>query len=328
MTEITSMRHCQIVILLTLALSLILTACGRDAGEARKPTTLTVVATLFPLYDFTRNVVGNKAHVILLLPPGVEPHAFEPRPSDIKTINESQVFIHTGLAMEPWVASFMKLDEKRDLIIVDASTGITLRQGTAGHRHTFRKEDQLNASNERHAREADPHIWLDFHNAALMVDTIAGALAAKDPANRELYLTNAQSYKARLDALDKKFIAELGPCPVKLFIHGGHYAFGYLAGRYGLTYLSAYEGSPNSEPTPRRIIELKRLMEEHRLKHVYYEELITPRMAETLAKETGATLLKLHGAHNLTREELKGGVTFIDLMNRNLENLKIGLQCP
>jgi zinc transport system substrate-binding protein len=112
-----------------------------------------------------------------------------------------------------------------------------------------------------------------------------------------------------------------------MFIHAGHFAFGYMARRYGLQYIAAYGFSPDAEPSPKKLIELVKTLKKHGLAHLYYEELITPRVAETIAKETGASLLMLHGAHNLTKDEFEKGVTFISLMEDNLKNLKAGLQC-
>ena len=160
-----------------------------------------------------------------------------------------------------------------------------------------------------------------------MVDTILAALAQRDPQNDKTYAANAAAYKEKLRALDRAFKNTLQTCRKDTFIHGGHFAFGYLAARYGLHYISAYQGSPDAEPTPKRLIELKKTMEEKGIRYVYYEELITPRVAEILARETGAKLLKLHGAHNVTKQEFEGGISFLAIMEENLNNLKAGLEC-
>ena len=113
-----------------------------------------------------------------------------------------------------------------------------------------------------------------------------------------------------------------------MLVHGGHFAFNYLARRYGLEYIAAYSGSPDAEPTAKRLIEMKRVLARQNVHYIFYEELITPRVAEILSKETGARLLKLSGAHNVTKEELATGTTFLDLMEKNLRNLREGLECP
>jgi zinc transport system substrate-binding protein len=173
----------------------------------------------------------------------------------------------------------------------------------------------------------DPHFWLDFVNAQKMVDHILEGLLKRDSANKDFYSKNAEQYKSKLNDLDVQFKETLSRCKKKMFIHAGHFAFGYMARRYGLQYIAAYGFSPDAEPSPKKLVELTKTLKKHGLAHLYYEELITPRVAETIAKETGASLLMLHGAHNLTKDEFEKGVTFISLMQENLKNLKAGLQC-
>ena len=140
-------------------------------------------------------------------------------------------------------------------------------------------------------------------------------------------MANAAAYKKRLEELDSRFRNGLAVCRTREFIHGGHFAFAYLARRYNLTYLSAYGITADSEPSPRRMMELVRTVREHGLKAVFFEELLAPRVAETVAGETGAQLVRLHGIHNVSRQELDRGVTYLGLMEENLANLRKGLEC-
>lgn len=294
-----------LLIILFLAMSLVMPSCTKKAEKVAEEKKLMVVTSLFPLYDFAKNIGGQKADVTLLLPPGGEPHSFEPKPGDILKINRSDIFIYTGRAMEPWVEDILKGVDSHKLLIIDSSKGVAL---------TGEKED--------------PHIWLDFSNAIKIVDTILKDFIIKDPANKEFYEKNAEEYKAKLNMLDTRFRDSLSNCKKDIFIHGGHFSFNYLAKRYNLKYLSAYRGfSPDTEPTPKNLIDLSKKLRQYDLKYIYYEELITPRVAEAVAKETGAILLRLHGAHNITKEEMDRGVNFLSLMEENLKNLTTGLQC-
>ena len=292
---------------------------------------LVVVTTLFPLYDFARSIGGDKAEVSLLLPPGVEPHSFEPRPGDLMRIHKADIFVYTGDFMEPWAAVLVKGARKDGPLIVDSSRGVALEQGAdEGRTKTGARTGAAPAPEGAHAgaaHSADPHIWLDFGNAQVMVDNILAAFVAKDPANRAFYEKNAQSYKARLAVLDEEFRKGLASCTTRLFVHGGHYAFSYLARRYGLTYVSVYGLTPDAEPSVSRLAWLVDEMRRSGVKYVFYEELIQPRMAETLARETGAALLPLNGGHNVTRDQMEKGVTFITIMESDLKNLRKGLQC-
>ncbi|MCX5846045.1 MAG: zinc ABC transporter substrate-binding protein [Deltaproteobacteria bacterium] len=304
------------------AFSLFLQSCQKNEKKTDDRKNIKVVTTLFPLYDFAKNIGQQKAAVSLLVPPGVEPHNFEPRPNDITRIQDSDLLIFTGKYMEPWVDNLLKgLDTKR-LTVVDTSKDITLIRRTDSH-------DEAEHTHQEESGSPDPHIWLDFSNAVKMVDAITTEFIAKDPQNKDFYAKNSHEYKKKLEELDKKYKDTLLRCRDKVIIHAGHFAFGYLAKRYDLMYASAYKGfAPNAEPTPKRLVELTNNVKKHGVRYIYYEELITPKIAEVISKETGCSLLMLHGAHNVTRKEMDSGVTFVQLMEINLENLKVGLQCP
>jgi ABC-type Zn uptake system ZnuABC Zn-binding protein ZnuA len=180
---------------------------------------------------------------------------------------------------------------------------------------------------EYHHREYDPHLWLDFSNDMKIVDAIAEELSKKDPANKEYYLANAKSYKQELAELDDNYEQGLNSCKQKEFITGGHNAYAYLAKSYGISYLSAFGISPDSEPTPKAIKKIADLTKEHGIKYVLFEELVSPRMAEAIAEQAGAKTMVLNPGHNLMKEEFESGTTFISLMEENLKTLRIVLEC-
>lgn len=278
---------------------------------------LKVVTTLFPTYDFVRQIGGDRVNATLLLPPGVEPHAFEPTPKDIIAINESGVFIYTGKYMEPWVESVLKGVNNQKMIVVDASS----------HALFLKAEDEDINKEKTNSDGTDPHIWLDLDNSRIMIDDIVVAMATADPTNADYYQNNANIYRQKLTDLDTKFKNGLKNCLYNEFVHGGHYAFGYLAHRYGLKYLSAQGFNPDSEPTPQQLINLSNQVNRLGIKYVYYEELVDPRIARTIAAETSTTLLKINSAHNLSKEELSGGITYERIMEEDLNQLRIGLEC-
>ncbi|MGA3175079.1 MAG: zinc ABC transporter substrate-binding protein [Syntrophorhabdales bacterium] len=304
--------------------SLALNACGRKEAPGGEEKRLTVVTTLFPLYDFARNVGGRKADVSLLLPPGVEPHSFEPKPGNLLRLQKADIFVYTGDFMEPWATVLIEGVQRPDLIVVDSSRGVALRS-------RLQAEGPLGGGKAPGGggpgTPIDPHIWLDLANAKIIVENILAAFVKKDPAGRAFYEKNAESYKSRLSELDERFRKGLASCRTRLFVHGGHYAFNYLAARYGLTYISVYGPTPDREPSPRHLAEIVQEMKRRNIKYIFYEELLRPRMAQTIAQETGARLLPLNGGHNVTKEELERGVSFISILERDLDNLKVGLQC-
>ncbi len=292
-----------------------LSSCkGAGKSGTQESHKIVVVTTLFPLYDMARNIGGDKVEVSLLLPPGVEPHSFEPKPDDVIKINRADVFIYTGRFMEPWSEDIIKGVTNKNLSVVDAS------QGTKMIRAVFHDADES-------AGSFDPHIWLDFDNARTMAVNISKALQAKDAAGSNYYEQKAAGYMNKLSELDSSFRKTLSACKKNEIIYGGHYAFGYLAKRYGLKYIAAQGISADSEPTANDMATLVKQIRKDKIKYIYYEELTSPKIAETLAKETDVSLLLLNAAHNVTRDQLSQGVTFFDILQRDLDNLKIGLEC-
>lgn len=275
---------------------------------------LKVVTTLFPIFDFARSIGQDQVEVSLLLPPGVESHSFEPTPANVIAISQADIFAYTGKFMEPWVEDIVSGVNNPHLTIVDESQGITLAPAT------FQGQERPEA--------VDPHIWLDFDNAQVMVTTLAAAFAQKDPAHAALYHQRSQEYIRALQALDQRYRSTLAQCRSREIVYGGHYAMGYLARRYNLIYTAAQGISPNAEPTANDLAQLVERIKHDHLTYIFYEELSSPKIAQTLSQETGAQLLLLNAAHNVSKEQLEQGATFLSLMEQNLAQLKRGLDCP
>ncbi|MGE4384992.1 MAG: metal ABC transporter solute-binding protein, Zn/Mn family [Endomicrobiaceae bacterium] len=318
---------------ITAALLVLMTAVFFVYAKGTTTGKVEVITTLFPTYDFVRQIGKDKVNVHLLLPPGVEPHTFEPKPQDIVKINRADIFVYTGKYMEPWVEELLQGIPNKNLEIVDASTGISLisekDDDNDGHEeHGEHSEHHDNKEHHHHHAGKDPHIWLDFDNDKIMVDTIVKALCEKDSDNKDFYMKNAEEYKNKLTDLDKRFKETLSTAKHRTIIYGGHFAFGYFAKRYGLEHDSPYEGfSPNAEPSPKVLGELIKKLKASGIKYIYYEELLDPKVARTISEATGAKLELLHGAHNVSKSELEKGITFISIMENNLKKLKEGLEC-
>jgi zinc transport system substrate-binding protein len=291
---------------------------------------ITIVSTLFPTYDFAKNIGGDKVSVMLLLPPGVEAHVFDPTPLDIVKINAADIFVYTGEFMEPWAHDIIKGLNGR-VKVVDASAGIELMTKEEKHEHEHEHGQEKTGHHKsgnhdhHHHGKVDPHIWLDFGNAKIMAQNIATALQEIDPQNAEYYQNNLNEYQSKLTTLDTVYRATLSTYKSKTIFYGGHFAFGYLARRYGLSHVAAMGFSPDAEPTAERMVALVEKIEKYNITYIFYEKLIEPRIAEILAEETGTEMLPLHPAHNLARGEYERGVSFIWLMIENLANLARGL---
>lgn len=296
-----------------------LLVAGCKKAEVKPLVGLQVVTTLFPLYDFARTIAGGKAQVTMLLPPGVEPHTFEPKPEDMIRISRAGLFIYTSKYMEPWAEKIVTGIDSKTLRVVNAGEGANYRAGMS--------KDEHGHGLEHGQKGMDPHIWLDFANAARMVDAILAGFIAADPSNGGVYRQNAGALKIRLAALDERYRKNLSSCTTRKLLHGGHYTFGYLAHRYELEYHALSGISSDSEPSAERMVALVREIRSSGAKYLFAEELLSPRLTETLAQEAGVGVLMLHGAHNLSRDDMSRNVTFFDLMERNMEQLQKGLQC-
>lgn len=333
MTHLIKSRLAIGLILLT---ALIFAACGTNKPEASTgvPTAETpevsetaekpkLVATLFPQYDFVREIAGDLVEVSLLLPPGVESHSYEPTPKDIAGITEADAFLYTGEVMEPWATKIIGNLGETEVKIVDLSQGITLLAATE-EEGAHEDEEEGEAAHEEGAY--DPHIWLDPNNAKIMVSTLLETLIEIEPENEAVFRENAEAYLAELTALDLAFKDLFAKSETQTIYYGGHFVFGYFAKAYGLTTVSPYDGfSPDAEPTPKRIADLIDAMDQAKFKVIYYEELVDPKIARLVSQETGAEMVLLHGAHNLSKEELASGASYLELMKQNLEKLKLGM---
>src|SRR5690554_846728 len=306
-------RMKKVWILLTVLL-LALAGCTNNQNETNDK--LSVITSLFPQYDFVREIGKDKMDVSLLLSPGVESHAFDPTPSQIIAITQSDLFIYTNPEMEPWIDQIVENVKDDGTLILESSKGIQFIEGSHDHSEDEHDEDHL----------VDPHVWLDPLNAKIMVTNISNALIELDPEDEAFYTENTNAYLAKLDDLNDTFEEVFNESPNDTIIYGGHFAFGYLADRFDLTILSPYTGfSPDAEPTANAISELIKTIEEKNIKIIFFEELIEPRVANVIAEQTNTTPMLLHGAHNVTKQEMDSNITYIEIMHENAEKLKEAL---
>lgn len=303
------------ILSLLLPLCLLLSGCAGATPTAEEPGKIRIVATLFPQYDFARQIAGDRAEVRLLLPPGVESHSFEPTPADVIAIDKADLFFYTGEYMEPWAQSILD-GLSGGVRPVDLSSHIELEH-----------EDSGGEEHDGHDHGGyDPHIWTNPQYAKIMAQDIADALIQVDPVNKLFYEENMERYGAELDALDLELEEAVSGAERRELVFGGRFALHYFAERYGLTYQAAYDScSSETEPSARVVAQIIDEVKQKKIPVIFYEELTDPKVARAISKETGAKLLLLHSCHNLSRDEVKAGATYISLMRQNVRNLKEGL---
>ena len=321
------MKFKLVPLILALGLIFALISSGCSIEPSDDDGKIKIVTTLFPLYDFAKQITGDKANVSLLLHPGVEAHSYEPTPRDIINLSKADVFIYTGEFMEPWAHKTIETIKNDSIVVIESGKNINLIELTEDHDEDY-DEDHDEGHDEEHAHDGtDPHIWLDPLLAVKMLDNILEGIILSDPENEEYYSGNAAGYELKLQKLHEDFVDLVENSRNKTIIHGGHFAFGYFARRYDLSYMSPYSGfAPNSEPTTQKIAQLIDNLNESDTNVIYFEELIEPRVAQVISDQTGARMLILHAAHNISKEELDEGITYLEIMYNNLENLKVGLE--
>ncbi len=296
---------------------ILLAACQPAKESGRKAQKLNVIATIFPVYDFARNIGGDKINITMLMPPGTDAHHYELRPEDIIKVSKSDIFLFTNFEMEQWAYKIINAaDKNTNMLAIETGNGAVLMPLTQ------------TAEYDDHASGFDPHIWLDMDNAQKMVDNITAAFIKKDSPNSDYYLKNAHDYKLKLMALDQRYRSELNGCKTKIILHAGHWAFAYLAKRYNLKYIAAYNVLADAEPSPQKIVDLVQQVKTEKVPYIYYEDMMNPRLAHMIARETGTGLLKLNNGHDVSKASIKNGESFISLMEDNLINLKKGMRCP
>ena len=347
-----------------------------EAEAASGSGKLKVVTTLFPYYDFVRQVAGERVELSMVIPAGMDSHSFEPTPKDIRMIQNADILIANGGTMELWVEcvldsfkqeapyTVMMMDHV-DTVEEEIVEGMEHSDEGHHHKHVFEEDDHDDHDEEDdhddvhdryddhdedddhddvHNRyddhdedddhdddhhyeiEYDEHIWTSPVNAIKMVRTIETVLKEADPQNANFYESSADEYVGKLEQLDQEFRTVRAEAIHDIIIMGDKFPLRYFADEYDLRYRAAFSGcSSDTEPSAKTIAYLIDKIREEKLPAVYYLELSSHRVAEIISEETGAKPLLFHSCHNVTRREFENGVTYLELMEQNVINLREGL---
>lgn len=285
------------IFLLIMLLALLTSGCADKGKEQDK---LQVTASFYPMAEFARAVGGDKAQVTTLVPDGAEPHDWEPSPRDLTKIGRSQLFVYNGL-VEPWAEQALQAVAERKVLSVQAGSGL-----------------YDNGSKQ------DPHVWISPKKAMIEVQRITEAFCEADAANAAYYQANCRQYLEQLQQLDKQMQEIAASAQKKVFITS-HAAFGHLAADYGLRQLAVNGLSPQAEPTPADLQRLAGIVKQEQVGYIFFETLSDPRIAQVLAKETGAETAVLDPLEGLSEEGRKENLDYIKIMQRNIDNLKLAL---
>lgn len=281
--------------LLLLCLCLLLVS-GCGSTDSVDKSKLQIAASFYPMAEFAQAVGGDKVQVTTMVPAGAEPHDWEPAPKDLTRLGRSKVFVYNGI-VEPWAEQALNALSERNIMGVQAGEGLYECNG-----------------------KQDPHIWLSPKKALVEVERITAALCAADAANAEYYRANSKKYCAELAALDKKLENITASAKRTSFVTA-HAAFGHLANDYGLRQLAIAGLSPDAEPTPADLQRLINTVRREDVKYIFFETLSNPKTAKLLAEETGAQVSVLDPLEGLNEEGRRDKLTYLKIMERNIENL-------
>lgn len=280
-----------------------------------------VYASFYPMYDFAKKIGGDKVEVTNLVPAGTEPHDWEPSAKDLAKISESDILVYSGAGMESWIDKVDQVTKDSKLVKVEASKDIDLIKSEHHHDEEDAKEEDHEDAHEEHDHgEYDPHVWLAPQNAKIQMKNIKDALVKADPTNKDYYEKNFEVYSQKIDDLDVKFSTSLKDTKSKNIVVS-HEAFAYLCKAYGINQVGIEGLSPDSEPDAARMAEVTKFAKENKIKYIFFEELVSPKVSEAIAKEVGAKTAVLNPLEGLSDDQLKAGEDYFSVMESNLKVL-------
>ena len=333
--------------IIALLLVLLMTAgtlagCGKQKDDDTTDTTdkLSIVTTIFPEYDWVRQILGDKADnadVTMLLDNGVDLHSYQPTADDIVKISDCDLFIYVGGESYGWVEDALKNATNKDMKVVnllevlgDKVKNEEVVEGMQEEEHEHEDgEEHEEGEEHEHEEEADEHVWLSLKNAEVLVGTISNALQEVDPGNKDAYAANADAYVKKLSALDAEYQTAVDNAARKTVLFGDRFPFRYLVDDYGLNYYAAFVGcSAETEASFETISFLAKKVDELKLPCVLTIEGKHHKIAETIVKNTAQKsqrILTMDSMQSTTSKDVASGTTYLSVMEKNLAVLKEAL---
>ena len=292
-----------VVVLLGIVAFLLLSGCGGKTGtDAAQAEKIPVSVSFDAMREFVEAVGGDKVQVSVIIPDGTEPHEFEPKADDLKGLHEARLFVINGLGMEPWAEAAAEAANNEKLVVVKASEGIEAIDNT--------DEDEI----KEHGAQ-DPHSWLSLQNAKIEVTNIKEALSKADPQNSSYYAERYAAYVEKLDALQREYQSKFQQTEKKDFVTG-HAAFAYLCRDFGLRQNSVEDVFAEGEPNPAQLAKLVDYCREHRVHTIFAEEMASPEVSRTLAREVQADVKTIY-----TMESHEEHKDYLERMQEDLDQI-------
>ena len=305
----------KLLLFLALLISVNLTACTSKLSSENEK--INIVCTVFPQYDFVREIAEDYVNLTMLLPPGSEAHSFEPTPKDIITIQDSDLFIMIGGESEEWADKIVNSNDELNTEVIRLIDSVdTVEEET---------KEGMDAEDTHH-ESIDEHIWTSPENAIIMVNEICDALCRVDDANSEVYRQNAENYISELERLNIEFKNTVNNGKRNTLIFADRFPFRYLTDSIGLDYYAAFPGcSSKTEPSASTIAFLIDKINTEGIPYVFCVDYGDTRIADSIKKETGTEILRMYSCHIITKDEFESGEGYVSLMKKNISALKEAL---
>lgn len=306
----------------------ILAACGSNTDSSTSDDKKTEIYTsTFATAAIAREIGGNQVNVKMIVPPGADPHSYEPTSKQLTEIAKGDLFLLTGTTLEPYSKKIQESLKGTDVRFVETSKDVTLLESDAtlhAHEEEGHTEDEHAHEEEEHDHgKYDPHVWLDPVNAKAMARSITVALSKEVPKDKATFEKNLKAFDQQADALDKEFKQAVADGSKKELLVT-HAAYGYLAERYGFTQLPIAGISPSDEPSQKQLAALVKEARMHDLKYVAFEETVSPKVARVIQKEIGAKSVTIHNLESVTKSQQNS--SYFKLMEENVQTLEQALQ--
>lgn len=308
------------LVLSIILISLSMTACSTGDKDTTDNGKLNIVATIFPQYDFVRQIGGDKVNLSMLLPPGSEAHTFDPTVQDIQRIIDADIFIYVGGVSDSWIDDILDWvsTEKTEVISLMDITGAVEEEITEGM-----DTEEENDDDDGGKVEYDEHVWTSPKNAIKICNYICERMCSKDTENASYFKDNLNKYVESLNQLDTNIRQITENASNKTLIFGDRFPFRYFTDEYGLEYYAAFPGcASDTEPSISTIAFLINKVKEEKIPVVFYIEFSNQGVADTICEGTGAKKLLFHSCHNVSADDFNSGITYLDLMTQNVENLR------
>ena len=289
---------------------------------------LNIVTTIFPEYDWTRAVLGDRAdevNLTMLLDNGTDLHSFQPAVKDIMKVSSCDLLIYVGGESDQWIEDALESAQNKDMKTINLMEvlGDSIKEEEAVEGMQESEHDHDHGDEEE--KEYDEHVWTSMRNAEVICDAIADTLEEMDPENKEIYQSNAETYKEKLSALDEEYQEIVDNAKQKTLVFADRFPFRYLVDDYGLSYYAAFSGcSAESEASFKTVTFLAGKVDELGVKSVVTMEKSDDRIAQTVIENTKAKdqkILQLNSMQSITSEEIADGATYLSVMEDNLNVL-------